>query len=298
MNPIQSLMLADLNAGGVPDGLDRLVAEINRRHPHGVIAVLMYGSCRRKLDAAEGLVDLLVVVDAYPRFYPRRLLALLNHLLPPNVFYLETEGPARLRCKYAVISLDQFERRVRSRADHYFWARFCQPMRALSGRPEVLARLAAARAEAARSFARRIAPLAETGLAATDFWIRGLAMSYRCELRPEPPDNARRLIHHDPDYWQALTTLLADEGSLKPEQAPSPWALRLGWRLRRVGGKLTNLARLFKATATFTDGIDYIVWKVERHSGVRIEPTDRMRRHPRLAAWGLAWRMWRQGGFR
>ncbi|HMA98891.1 MAG TPA: hypothetical protein VKO38_05490, partial [Wenzhouxiangella sp.] len=141
-----------------------------------------------------------------------------------------------------------------------------------------------------------------------DFWELALSTTYRCELRPESPDNARRLIAADPEYWQSLTRALAGEGLLEPagqdhfaQPASSSFGkrrFRLEWQLRRVTGKLFNLARLFKAAGTFSNGIDYITWKVERHSGVRVEPTERMRRHPRLAAWGLAWRLWRQGGFR
>ena len=40
--------------------------------------------------------------------------------------------------------------------------------------------------------------------------------------------------------------------------------------------------------------MDYVVWKVERHSGVRIEPSPWQRRHPLLAAPWLYWRMRRQ----
>ena len=70
------------------------------------------------------------------------------------------------------------------------------------------------------------------------------------------------------------------------------------WALRRCWGKTLNILRLFKAAGTFSNGIDYLLWKVERHSGVRVEATERMRRHPRLAAWGLAWKLWRKGAFR
>ncbi|MEM1082382.1 MAG: hypothetical protein AAGH65_12480, partial [Pseudomonadota bacterium] len=73
---------------------------------------------------------------------------------------------------------------------------------------------------------------------------------------------------------------------------------RTQWGLRKVWGKFKNALRLFKAAGTFANGLDYLVWKVERHSGIRVEPTERMRRHPRLAAWGLAFRLWREGAFR
>ena len=42
----------------------------------------------------------------------------------------------------------------------------------------------------------------------------------------------------------------------------------------------------------------YILWKIERHSGVRVEVTPRQRRHPFIFALPLFWRLYRQGAFR
>jgi hypothetical protein len=42
----------------------------------------------------------------------------------------------------------------------------------------------------------------------------------------------------------------------------------------------------------------YILWKIERHSGVKATATPWQRRHPLLAAPGLAWRLYRRGAFR
>jgi hypothetical protein len=294
-----------------PPGLDGLLQALQERYGAQLLAVLLYGSCRRDQDVHDGLVDLLVLVRDYRAVHGLHPSTLLNRMLPPNVYFLQVGDNQRVvRCKYALITLNQFARRCQSRTDHYFWARFTQPCRLVfaNDEPGLSARLARIRAMAARQFCRRIAPLLSAPASATEFWQLALTTSYRCELRPEPPDNARRLIAADPAFWGALTEKLAEQGDCGLiEQGPlfgsrtgraRRFLTRLQWRLRRVSGKTFNLARLFKAAGTFSNGIDYIAWKVERHSGVRIEPTERMRRHPRLAAWGLAWRMWRQGGFR
>ncbi len=309
MNQLTDFMHDSLGSAPTPAGLTPLLEKLVERFGQALTGVVLYGSCRRKADVTEGLVDLLVVVSGYRAAFGAGGLAMLNWLLPPNVFYMEAQGPdGVVRCKYAVVSLKQFRRRMKSRVDHYFWARFCQPTKLVLGDKEALAVLAAIQACGARSFATRIAPRVSHPLTAHDFWITALTTTYRCELRPEPPDNARMLIAHDPDYWRRLTALLATEQPMLEAVDPDyyrglttrPARLLNGlvWQLRRASGKLFNLARLFKAAGTFSNGIDYIVWKVERHSGIRIEPTQRMRRHPRLAAWGLAWRMWRQGGLR
>ncbi|MGY6554477.1 MAG: hypothetical protein ACXIUM_08145 [Wenzhouxiangella sp.] len=292
-------------AGPAPQGLEPLLAPIQQRFGSALLGILLYGSCRRRDQVDEGLVDLMVLVSDYRSAFGASLTAVLNRLLPPNVYYLEAQSPhGRLRSKYAVISLDQFRRRCRHPIDLYFWARFTQPCRLVWQKNAELAEaVSTARAQAASHFARRIAPLAPADVPALDFWSQALAMTYRCELRPEPPDAARRLIESDPDYWSQLSTALSADGCIRTETTGArPRLQRLarqcGWAGRRLSGKLYNLARLFKAAGTFSNGIDYIVWKVERHSGVRVEPSARMRRHPRLAAWGLAWRLWRQKGFR
>lgn len=310
MTAVNDVIAGDLQRPP-PPGLDGLLASLRARYGNHLRAVLLYGSCRRDVDVHDGLVDLLVLVESYRGVHGWFGPALLNRLLPPNVYFLQVDQAGKtVRCKYALATLGQFERRCRSRSDHYFWARFSQPCRLLytAGEDNMAAAVTESRAAAARTFCRRIAPLVRTPVSAPAFWQKALATTYRCELRPEPPDNARRLIAADPEFWQALTRALATEpgNRLRADGdryigTSGPWRSHLtglSWLARQVTGKCFNLARLFKAAGTFSNGIDYITWKVERHSGVRIEPTARMRRYPRLTAWGLAWRMWRQGGFR
>jgi len=303
------ILLQDQRDGALPEGLDSLCDGIQQDHGKGVLGIAFYGSCRRKHETADGLVDLLVLVEDYRSALGSRTAALLNRLLPPNVYYLQTEHQGvTLRCKYAVVELAQLARRARTRHDHYFWARFCQPLRLARGSQEVHERLAALRSECALSFARRISPLMPHPLSPVAFWTLALRTTYRCELRPEPAAAARRLIEHDTDYWHQLSAQLGAQPSSRLSFSDGELSARCGfrtrfltrasWQFRRITGKLMNLARLFKAAGTFSRGVDYLVWKVERHSGVRVEPTDRMRRHPRLAIWGLAWKTWRQGGFR
>jgi hypothetical protein len=73
---------------------------------------------------------------------------------------------------------------------------------------------------------------------------------------------------------------------------------RAGWLARRAGNRLLHVLRLLKAAGTFANGVDYLCWKVERHSGVRVEPTERMRRQPRRTAWRLLVRLWRHGALK
>jgi hypothetical protein len=309
MSALQEFMAQDLRGRPLPDGVAELAEVIRARFAGAACAVLLYGSCRRRASS-EGLVDLLLVVSGYRHAHQGFLTAGLNALLPPNVYYLETAAPrGTVRCKFAVVSEAGFARRCRGGLDAYFWARFSQPARLVwSADERAAAHVAASRAEAARRFAAEAAPLQSGPVSAEGFWSEALASSYRCELRPEPPAAARALVAADPGYWEALSALVLPGLPGVEAAAPDRFILSPGegrrrlaalrWALRRCWGKTLNILRLFKAAGTFSNGIDYLLWKVERHSGVRVEATERMRRHPRLAAWGLAWKLWRKGAFR
>ena len=49
---------------------------------------------------------------------------------------------------------------------------------------------------------------------------------------------------------------------------------------------------------TFEGAVDYVRWKIERHSGVQLELSPRARRHVLVTGWIVAWRLYRRGGFR
>jgi hypothetical protein len=56
--------------------------------------------------------------------------------------------------------------------------------------------------------------------------------------------------------------------------------------------------RILKAALTFDGALDYLLWKIKRHSGVYIEPTALQSRYPLIFAWPLLFRLWRKGAFR
>ena len=70
------------------------------------------------------------------------------------------------------------------------------------------------------------------------------------------------------------------------------------WTLRQRLGKPLNVLRLLKAACTFDGAADYAAWKVERHSGVKLELSPWQRRHPLLAAPGVYLQLRRRGVLR
>ena len=59
-----------------------------------------------------------------------------------------------------------------------------------------------------------------------------------------------------------------------------------------------SFLRIFKSALTFDDPLDYALWKVERHSGVKLIATERQRRYPLIFAWPLVWQAYRQGALK
>ena len=267
----------------------------------GVLAVLFYGSVRRDQDEEGGIVDLFLLVENYAALPGSRLRHVLNALLPPNVFYLETafEG-RRLRAKYAVITLSQFERSVGPGALlPYFWARFAQPTSLIWSRDEASrARVHAALALAVETLIRAAWPLFEAPPESVDFWARAFTETYRSELRAERKGRRAQQIYdaHPVRYDRLLAAL--PQGRRGATGRAARRRAKLAWWLRRVLGKTSSVLRLLKAAFTFQNGADYLAWKITRHSGVEIELTPWQRRHPILAASMLVWRLYLRGAIR
>ncbi len=286
--------------GDCQDAVRAAADAARRRHEGAVIAVLFYGSCLRGVDAAEGVVDLYLLVESYRAVHANPLLRLAGALLPPNVYYLEAPHPGGVvRAKYAIVSLPHFERLVSPDTLHsYFWARFAQPTRLLWVKDAgVRARVAGALARAVRTTDEAARPLVPEAEPPRALFTRAFQESYRSELRSERGNRATDLCDSFAERYDRLGRLLLAE---RPA-APDPTAARAAaarWQRRRMLGKALSVLRLVKAAFTFQDGAAYLSWKIERHSGVHQDLTDWQRRHPILASPALFWRLYRKGAFR
>ena len=292
--------------------LDLLVETLRDRHGDSITAVLFYGSCLRSGDLLDGIVDLYLIVDDYRSFYDSKLQAIANRLLAPNVFYLEIPAGARtLRTKYAVVSVADFQRGVSWRWFHsYIWARFAQPTAIAWCRDTASKKLMqAAQATAVRTFLNRVLPRLPAKGSVQTLWQRGFKMTYAAELRSETASRPAELVAASSDYFCAATRLTAsalnytllvygkDEDARYECTVPrlSRFASRFAWPARKIQGKLLSILRLLKALFTFDNGLDYIAWKLQRHSGTRIEIPEKVRRRPLIHVWGFLFQLYRRG---
>jgi hypothetical protein len=124
-----------------------------------------------------------------------------------------------------------------------------------------------------------------------EFWVRGFQQTYASEFRAEGPERAQKIYQSDQERYDQLFRAIQAIGTTGRSSSAR-------WRRRRIWGKLLSVARLAKAVFTFDGGLDYILWKIARHTDVKIKPSPWQKRHPLLAAPNLAIKVWRMGGFR
>jgi hypothetical protein len=294
-------LIAQELAEPVAPAVRALADAVRARHQTAALAVLFYGSCLRRPEGqlADSLLDFYLLVDDYKAAYGATLPALANHILPPNVFYLEAQHDgAILRGKYAVITLAQFEAGMARTVDNVsLWARFSQRSRLVWSRDAATGgRVAAACAEAALTMLGNALPLVGSDAPAEAVWRRALEETYRAEVRSEGADRAAELVAADAERHRGVYGVA--RAIIDPLRMESAAASAAAWRRRRRVSKLLNFARLAKATFTFDGALDYVLWKVKRHSGVVLPVSDWQRRHPLLSAPVLAWRLYRLGAFR
>lgn len=295
----------------LPPAIHAVAALLAERGHGSVSAVLFYGSNLRSGEL-DGVLDYYVLVDSLRGWYGRRLPAAANRLLPPNILYLEPviDG-RRLRAKVAVLRTDQFRRGMRSKSlDTTMWARYSQPAALAWCRDEAArADVVSSVGEAVLSAALWAARLGPVSGPAGDYWQALYKRTYSAELRVEKASRTDSLMAFGGDRYTTLLPIAWDaaglahetlaDGSLRPAvSAGQRRAAEAGWSLRHGLGKPLNFARLVKSAYTFDGGVDYLLWKIERHSGVKMELTPWQRRHPILASPRVLLELRRRGAIR
>jgi hypothetical protein len=308
--------------------LEPLLKEIRQKHGDALLAILVYGSWLR--GKRDTMLDFYVLVEDY-RTLDSSWQGWMCKLLPPNVYHIHHkagyhgtpgheppshEPPSHerrgheLRAKYALLTLNRFHNAMQHDFHSYFWARFAQPCEVLYVRDQATrAVLTGVFKSAAATFVRRVLPAMGDRFSSRELWTRGLSLTYQCELRTESSNRGESIYEFNPSYFDGVTNTFAEENTVlsKSETGDiyqnqcSTFTRKfspLSWWLRRVQGKLLSMQRLLKAAFTFNEPLEYLLWKIERHSGIHIEPTERQLKHPLIFAWPLLWKLYRQGAFR
>ncbi len=292
---LRDALEAELSREVLPEAY---AVEARARELHGsaIGPVLFYGSCQRA-ESAEGVLDAYLLSTSNRKFHESHVNAGLNWLVPPTVYFysLEHEG-APVRAKVAAITSEQFALSCRDETPSIsIWARFCQPAVLLGPLDdETMAATVTMLADAVKTAARWAALLGPEAGTTRDFWVRLFQSTYGAELRPERSDRAALIYEthaerYDKlllDAWDAMGIEYRREGErlhVQVEASERADAKR-SWQRRALAGKGISLARIAKGTLTFDGGVDYLLWKIERHSGVKLKASEWQKRHPFLAS--------------
>jgi len=295
----------------IPKELLPLTDQLQLRFGATLDAIFLYGSSLHGSTPGEGVIDFYVLVDDYCRAYHEKTLRYLNVWLAPNVFFLEVPAPDSgciLRAKYAVISTAHFEKATSNWFHPYIWARFAQPFELLYARNEAISqRIRLAQARAIIKFLETTLPMLPSGKVTVEqIWASGLQLTYASELRAERQSRSNLLVGINLPVYQQVTesslsalypllTLKTDNQYVVEVTPVRKFKAGIAWRLRRWQGRVLSILRLSKATLTFRDCLDYAAWKIERHTGVKVEITPMLRRHPVLWGYKVMWQLLRQG---
>ncbi len=290
MTTLEALVSAEL-AEPVDPRVSAMATAIAAAHGAASRAVLFYGSCLRERQLDGLMLDFYLIVSDYRAAYAKRWLATANRLIPPNVFPFAHDGQA---AKYAVLSETDFARLTSSAADNVsVWARFAQPTRlAWAADDGAQAGAVAAVAQAAPTLLALARPLVASD-DPLDPWREGFAQTYRAELRAERGHRAGSIVDADPVRYRAFAAAIPHHP--KP---PAQADMLRRWQALQRRGKWLSVLRLAKASFTFAGGIDYLAWKIGRHSGVPVAIKPWQRRWPLLGAVVLVPKLLAKGAIR
>jgi hypothetical protein len=276
-------------------------ALVRKLAPEGARAVVGYGSWYVDgLRKATSFADVYLIVDDYARFHRHhRLHGWMNRVLPPNVYFLWTDGPGHrdIRGKYNVIDAADLERECGPALRDVYNA----------GRLTKLVWIAWVRDDAARAWLvdrllaahLTLAPVALALLparfAADDFSREFLGLSYRGEPRLEGWERVRALFEAHADRYRALHAVLLEAfaaatgllsvaaGGGVQRVAHPAWAdLERAARRLLARSRRRGYLRWPRIVLTEANLVDLAVNEAERKAGVRIRVTPALRRHPFL----------------
>lgn len=263
------------------------VQQIFRLHPQEhIIAILAYGSTLNQTTSSEtSTPDFYVIVDDYKLFYPKGSDRFLNRHLPPNIYHIHTNQAS---CKYCVISMDHLEKEVSEKAkDVYHLGRFSKRMGLIWAKnDEIKKRIVYAQGTAVLSVAKKVIQSMEGAVSLEDFVRKSLYLSYQGDVRVEAIDKVDKLFNAERDYYEKLFSLALTELAVPKNELGQYTISKISLKQKMDTIRFNSFIRTSKRRAklrwpknmfTVDKWLDYILAKIERTQGMKIEmsPTER-----------------------
>jgi hypothetical protein len=299
----------------VPPFADPFTHWLRKDHPAEISAILLYGSCLfEDTQSSTSFPDFYVLINSPKQYYDSRWHSLIHALLPPNVYYGSFPGgtpPRMLQCKYCVISVEQFLRETSPQAsDFHHLGRFSKRFAMAYCRDEHASHVVRQGAlQAIFTLIPHTLALLPSTFTLEDFIFQQLELSYLGEKRVVEPLKVKRLMHaaeafYSQIYPAALRLYAERWGTVQATSPftyrkqssphlPAPSLSRTHAFLRR--SRRRGIFRWPKYMLTVDNWLQYILDKLERHQGVKVQLSSLQRRYPLLLGWPIYLELRRKG---
>jgi hypothetical protein len=259
------------------------VQQIFRVHPEEHIgAIMAYGSTLNAVTTTNSSTpDFYVLVDDYDLFYSKKSDRFLNRHLPPNIYHIHSPQGS---CKYCVISLNHLEKEVGPKTkDVYHLGRFSKRMGIVWARnPEIENRITHIQKTAIISVAKKVLQSLDENFTLDDFIRRCLFLSYQGDVRVEAMDKVEKIMLSEKTYYDTIFQLALDDLNMKKNELGFYQVSKSGFSKKLDRIRFSSFIRRSRTRArlrwpknifTVDQWIDYIIAKIERTQGIKIELT-------------------------
>ena len=147
--------------------------------------------------------------------------ALLNKLLPPNVFFIQVKIDEQLYfAKYAVVSKDDLLKKTSKRAFHpYFWARFVQPLALIYVRNEEVTQwINKIQMQAILTLMHKANCMLPLHYSSQEMWCEIFRLTYATELRAESKNRPELIYASNTTYYDDIAMALRPRANREKSQ--------------------------------------------------------------------------------
>jgi hypothetical protein len=272
-----------------------------QRGSSAIMAVMLYGSCLNKaMRSATSMPDFYLVIDNYYAYHRSRCKAALNAWLPPSIYTYKGS-------KFCVISIDDLRRETSEQArDVYNMGRFSKRFSLSYVRdPAAYDAIINAAANAMFQVLWRSLPLLPQRFSTVEAIQHALKISYLGDVRVEADDKVHKIYESQKSFYDAIFQPILEE---LPKQIS--WLQAepsLAYFTQQVPSELLNNVQEFlqrsrknsqwrwpKYAITNKNWVDYMLAKIQRTQGIKIELKPHERRFIAIFAWKYVWQLRRK----
>ncbi len=282
--------------------------EIFKEH---LISVILYGSClhpsTRKPSSSP---DFYIILDSYIRVLPNIFHSILNYILPPNVYYIQLKrGEDLIEAKYNTITLKDLQRETTLSAGSLFTlGRFGKRLGLIYIKSGYENEIINCIYNAMLTNAFLTLGIVRDEFTLEEFIISLLGLSYAGEVRVERDTKIRELFDAFGDFYRFVYSRILSEFEVHIKaviKKDDHYRLNLSEEEMQIRREHTqrfiqrsrrlSVLRWPKSIYTFGNYVDYLILKVERSKGIKIELSPLERRFPLIFGWRHFFKLLRRG---